>query len=351
MLSGRLRHGILAVCAALALITAESGPAVSQEITASDDTGIRRVPYLTVRDHTGSKRPSSYYGEGRSRLKSGWCEIDQTELPFLAPAADVAPFLVPDEILRVSGLREVSPGVLWDEFERGVGERTPTLYVHGYYVDFEKGCRRATALQENAELSGHLLMFSWPSDGSLINYAGDEVDLYWSVPDIAETIVDMDSQFEGRSFNLVGHSLGARGLFMALYDLATQKVELNIGHVVLAAPDIDYGIFRKLLPRVLGVTDSITIYASASDRPLAISAQVHGYPRLGEAGNDVSGLSGVEVIDVSDLRVMSASGHLYHIYNPEVGADLSQLLNLDRRARERENLEELGKNLWRLLPE
>ena len=116
----------------------------------------------------------------------------------------------------------------------------------------------------------------------------------------------------------------------------------------LLAPDIDFGIFEKLLPRVRRVASSITVYTAASDRPLALSRQVHGYPRLGESGNDVSNLAGVEFIDVSDLPVMSPTGHLYHVYNADVGSDLNQLLTQNRHAPDRRNLVQAGGNLWRL---
>ena len=61
-------------------------------------------------------------------------------------------------------------------------------------------------------------------------------------------------------------------------------------------------------------------------------------------------LDGVEVIDLSDLQVRSSSGHLYHIYNPEVGDDLAQLFKDGLHAAERRNLVQDGPNLWRLQP-
>ncbi len=344
----RVMRRFLVIPLAAAFLAVAGGGADAQQSGGEAEATLLETPFLTLRNHTGSKAPKSYYGEGRSTRKAGICKVSQTELSFLSSAAEVAPFRIPEEILRVSGLTEMPEDMLWDRFVTRVGAANPILYVHGYYVDFEKGCRRATVFQKNTGLEGQLLLFSWPSDGSLINYASDEVDLYWSVPDIAATILEMRDRFPGRKLNLVGHSLGSRGLFLALYDLSSRHADLDIGHVVLLAPDIDFGIFEKLLPRVRGLADSITVYTAASDRPLALSRQVHGYPRLGESGNDVEALAGVEVIDVSDLPVMSATGHLYHVYNPDVGSDLNQLLTEDRLAGERKNLVKAGRNLWRL---
>jgi esterase/lipase superfamily enzyme len=308
----------------------------------------RGVPYLTLRNRTGSNDPADFYGADRSEMKSGWCDVTQLELKFLAPAAEAAPFRIPDEIIRVRQIRELQRDTFWDQFEEHARGHRPVLYVHGFYIDFEKGCRRATVLQENAGLQGGLLWFSWPSDGSLLDYTRDEVDLNRSVPDLSETIIEMEEKFGKGNLNLMGHSLGARGLALALYDLSSIKPDVRVRDVVLLAPDIDIQVFRELLPRIRDLAETITIYTAPSDRPLALSAQVHGYPRLGQSGNDLSDLPDVEVIDVGDLSVRSPTGHLYHVYNEEVGDDLNQLLNEGMPAGSRRNLVKAGPNLWKL---
>ncbi|SDZ45125.1 Alpha/beta hydrolase of unknown function [Jannaschia faecimaris] len=111
---------------------------------------------------------------------------------------------------------------------------------------------------------------------------------------------------------------------------------------------MDFGIFERFLPRIVPVAESMTVYVTTGDRPLALSAQLHGYPRLREAGNDVSGFTSVEVIDLSDLPSEGPTGHLYHIYSPTVGYDLRQLLNEGRRTSMRSGLVAQGSNLWHL---
>lgn len=310
----------------------------------------RGVSYVTLRDTTGASTPSLYYGEGRGTLSAGRCVIGQRDLGFLAPAAEAVPFRIPEEILSVERIEVTSPASELAALAARTGEAAPLLYVHGFYIDFEKGCRRATVFKENAGQGENFLWFSWPSDGEFLNYARDEVDLAWSVPDLADVVAGMVRQFGRGRVNLAGHSLGARGVMLALYDLAGQAPDLRLGEVVLLAPDIDFGVFAKLLPRIRPMARRITIYVGEGDRPLALSAQLHGYPRLGQSGNPVETLAGVEVIDTGDLPVRSASGHLYHLYNPEVGRDLAHLLNEGRGAAARDNLVAAGPNLWRLQP-
>ncbi len=312
---------------------------------------VRQIPFLTLRNNTGSEDPRQVFGDERSPLSAGYCRVRARDLGGLGPvAAQVPPFLQ-DDLLRVDRVEIHSgPGPILHGLQSSAGPGGPVLYLHGYYISFEKGCRRAVLLQQNAQLNGRFLWFSWPSDGALTNYTRDEADLYWSVPDIAAAILDLERQFGAGVVDVVGHSLGARGVVLGLVEAASRDPGLRLGDVVLLAPDMDFAIFARILPRIRPIVDTITVYVTSDDRPLALSAQLHGYPRLGEAGNDVSGLSGVEVIDLTDIPEQSPTGHLYHIYSKQVGADLDQLLNAGQQAAARRDLERAGENLWRMLP-
>ena len=331
-------------CSTLFSLVLSISPA---EATAENIQNQRGVQYLTLRDRIDAEE--GYFGSQRSSLKAGSCIVDQLSLDFLSKAAEIAPFRSPEEILSLERIEEKPIERLMTEFAEETRD-APVLYIHGYYIDFSKGCRRATVFKENAGLEGKFLWFSWPSDGSLVNYARDEVNLYWSVPELAGTIVDLHDRFGSGNVDLAGHSLGGRGLVLALYEVAATRPDLRFGEVVLLAPDMDFDIFRKLLPRVRPLVQSITVYTSDADKALDVSEQVHGYPRLGQSGNEVEVLTSVEVVDVSELTAMSTNGHLYHIYNKEVGADLSQLLNQGKPANERSGLERVGSNLWKVMP-
>lgn len=333
---------ILFLCAATYVCPA---PSVAQTEFQSVE-----FPFLTLRNRTDAAEPGEAYGGERSDLKAGLCRVAERDLGVLSPLADVAPNFLQEELLLVQDVQDMKPAAVLDRLVATADGRGPTLYVHGYYIDFDKGCRRAALLQRNAGLEGRFLYFSWPSDGAAALYPHDESDLYWSLPDLADTIIVLDRRFGSGSVDIIGHSLGARGVVLALAEVAHRNPDIRLGHVVLLAPDVDFGIFERVLPRIAPIAESITVYATSGDRPLALSAQLHGYARLGEAGNDVSGLAGVEVIDLSDLPSEGPTGHLYHIYSRAVGDDLRRLLNAGERADAREGLAAQGKNLWRLRP-
>lgn len=344
-------HSLLrAISTAFALLVAPM--TFAPDLAVAEEERARGVPYLTVRARTGDTDPSRFYGEERGVPDAGYCDISERRLDILSSVANAAPFHIPEEILRIADVRPAAVDDVLSAFVASVTANAtgaaPLLYTHGFYIDFEKGCRRATVLQESAGLDGRFLWYSWPSDGSLFNYTHDEADLYWSVMGLAETIIDLKDRFGPGQVNLAGHSLGARGMVLAIYDVAAQRPDIMLGDVVLLAPDMDFDVFALLLPRIRPIVRSITVYVAEGDRPLALSEQVHGYPRLGQSGNDVSQLEGVEVIDLSDLQVRSPTGHLYHVYNAEVGADMDQLLNQGLPAASRRNMQKVGPNLWRL---
>jgi len=130
---------------------------------------------------------------------------------------------------------------------------------------------------------------------------------------------------------------------------AQQDDKPLFNQVALIAPDIDVGIFEQYLPMIRPLARNMTVYVSGNDSPLALSEQVHGHPRLGEAGEHLQGLTDIEIIDLSDIPIRAPSGHVYHLYQSLVTEDLDQLINQNKPAALRSNLKQSGEHQWRLL--
>jgi|SRR6056297_1843811 len=274
----------------VALLVASS--VLTPHMAMAEEATTRGVPFLTNRERTADEDPRRFYGEERGDREAGYCDIAERRLDILSSVADAVPCHIPEEILRMNAVRPMPAGDVLSSLSTSSGGISPLLYTHGFYIDFEKGCRRATVLQESAGLEGRFLWFSWPSDGSLFNYIHDKADLYWSVRDLAQVIINLEDHFGAGQVNLAGHSLGGRGMVLAIYDVAAQRPNVMLGDVVLLAPDMHFDFFARLFPRIRPIARSITIYIAKADRPLSLSEQVHGYPRLGQTGNDVSLLEG-----------------------------------------------------------
>jgi esterase/lipase superfamily enzyme len=139
--------------------------------------------------------------------------------------------------------------------------------------------------------------------------------------------------------------MGSRGMVHALQRLRADRGSRRLlNQLVLLAPDFDSETFIGLLPRLTPLAQRITLYASGNDTPLKVSRQLNGYPRLGEAGDYLTVVAGMETIDVSPVGRYQFLGHEYFYYHPLVAADLVELLTTNRPAGVRRGLRRSTKN-------
>lgn len=352
---GRRVPGLIACAVTCLVLQLPGGGAFAQTAGATGQAASPiRVPYLTLRDVTGADDPASFFGSGRDQLRAGICEVESVHYESINSLARGLPFYVPDTRLGLNSISSLPLTTFWDDVDQLNGQpcRNVVLYLHGYNIGFAKGCQRAARLQQGVGLDGRLVLFSWPSDGNVLNYARDEADLYWSVPVIEQTVAAMVARYGEGRVDLVAHSMGARGLMLALSRLAASSADGPlIEQLVLVAPDIDSAIFGQELPALRRLVRRLTLYVSANDRALSLSENLHGYPRLGQLGPHLAGLEGIDIIDVSEAGRPEPTGHLYHLYNDVVHADIARLLSTGEAVAERPGMQTAGSGglrLWRL---
>lgn len=329
---------------AIATISAALSP------SAQAQSIIESVPYLSLRDVNPNEPPNKYYGKTRGPLTAGFCDVTLKENSFLKPLSEIAPFYIPENEIELTSLRLFELDQVIAALKETTGSRNPLLYTHGYYMSFERSCKRAVHLQRNIGLEGKVLLFSWPSAGDILNYTEDVSDVEWSSFEYERTVRRLVDEFGEGRVDLASHSLGGRALFNALRSMAHEREGKPplLNNVVFLAPDVDAELFALYLDQIRPLAKQITLYATDTDRPLSLSRSVNGYPRLGELGPHLDRLQGIEIIDISALSLQSVSGHVYHLYNPEVGRDLSQLLNEGKNAAAREGLEQVSDTMWKL---
>ncbi|GJL82462.1 MAG: hypothetical protein DHS20C01_20960 [marine bacterium B5-7] len=295
------------------------------------------VRYLTLRNRTGDNAAENFYGDERDAVHAGECHVRWTPNIVLDKLAQNSPLYIPNEEVEIERIEEIDADDFLDRFVTLNNGQRPLVYVHGYRVGFEKGCLRAARFSDNLNLGDRLLYFSWPSDGAVFNYTHDEADAAWSVNYFIDVLKHLEKLFGRGGFDVVAHSLGARIATLAIVGLNEESPDAEplVDRLVLVAADIDADIFSQLLPTLRKRVRQISIYVSRHDSALMLSREVHGYPRLGELGPHLIGLTGIESLDVSDLDLRRVSGHLYHLYNDEVVGDLNELINQHRTAPER----------------
>lgn len=325
---------------------------------ASEDAQHRIVDVLYVTDRDREQvGAGTHYGGGRGPLSFGTCAVANSPIPVLSDLAQRLPFYVPGEFQDVTASPFEQESGWYQALEQWL-EKDPSrklvLFVHGYSFSFERACRRAAALQDGLGPTRSVVLFTWPSEGDPTEYTSDGTDMEWSIPDLVRLIDGLAQRFGPERLQLVAHSMGGKAMVLALDRLrCTAGPHRYADELVLIAPDIDKEIFLEHYSRIRPLTGPVTLYASENDTPLGVSRQLHGYPRLGQAGDYLTVLDGMETIDVTAVGRYQITGHEYHYYHPRVAADLRELLTEDRRAQARSDLEPRereGRRFWSIRP-
>jgi len=351
---------IVCICTSVNISIAANGDKTTQENVEKSEpaTDLITVPYITLRNKDASESSlEKYFGGRRDKPRFGTCEVSFTPIKSLQPIAEAAPFYIPDRKTELTDIQELS----FEQFHKNArifansDKGNIVLYIHGYNIGFWKSCRRSAMLQQSLELQDRLLLFSWPADGNALKYTWDESDLHWSVAFIAQFLEELISLRGKGAVDVVAHSLGARGAILALSQMADRQPDsLLINEMVLIAPDIDTDIFGQKVSALRRAAKRITLYVSENDKALKLSQEVHGYPRLGQAGENLRVIKGVETIDISQMSTQRISGHLYHLFNPQIAADIKRLLHTSEHPKQRPFLQiqtQNGVPFWQMLPD
>lgn len=185
-----------------------------------------------------------------------------------------------------------APGDWWRSLQAETDRRQGRvlLYVHGYRESFETTSKDATQIARMTGFDGPVIEYSWPSQHKILSYAVDETNMYHDVRNFRDFLKTLAEQTWVKEIVIVSHSLGARLVIPAIsyVDRTSSSADSsNISNIILASPDIDRETFERdieeevLAPRRVARDRRITVYVSASDKALAASRTLHGYPRLG----------------------------------------------------------------------
>ena len=306
------------------------------------------VFYLTNRRRQADKEVSETYTGERGEPHFGRCEVEFSPIPIVNDVASRVPFYLKSETAAVSLAEQAGPAMFQEQLVaavEGTSSRSLVLFVHGYNYGFERTCHMAAELQRSLRDKATVVFFSWPSNGLPADYVSDLADVEWSVPLLASLITQLGDQVGASNLRVMAHSLGSRGVIFALQRLAAlQDRRPAIDQLVLVAPDFDSATFIDLLPELEPLAKGITLYASSNDTPLKLSQQLNGYPRLGQAGDYLTVVRGLETIDVSLLGRYQFTGHEYFYFHPRVAADLVPLFTSGAGAAERSGLQTKMRN-------
>ena len=193
-------------------------------------------------------------------------------------------------------------------------EKTAMIFVHGFNVTFENAAFSVAQMAHDMDFPGVPFLFSWPSNGKVLDYVSDTNSARSSAEYLAEFIQRIDQLKTFDRVNIVAHSMGNLATITALRDhLSQAELSGGIHSLVMAAPDVDVKEFKtamKLFPKI----GSTTIYASDGDKALKVSQSLNGFDRLGLIGDHgiATFKNGIDSIDASLVGGIDLLKHSVH---------------------------------------
>jgi len=264
----------------------------------------------------------------------------------------------PKRHIKIISAIEDSYQSFYDEVSKRVASsqrKEVFVFIHGYNVSFEDAIHRTAQLAQDLKFDGVPIAYSWPSAASYEMYGADESTIEWTAPHLRWFLEDLAKRSGATTINLIAHSMGNRALTTALRSIMVEPRGAPLPHfrqIVMAAPDIDAGVFSQLAVALQGVGDRITIYASSRDRAILASQKFHRYPRVGEAGSKITVIPHVDTIDASAVETDFAE-HSYFGDSRSILFDLFEIFKSNLPPDERFGLSSISrgtKRYWVVLP-
>ncbi len=250
---------------------------------------------------------------------------------------------------------------------RAANRREVVLFVHGFNNTFDAAAFSLADVWHHSGRIGVPVFYTWPSgNGGLFGYFKDRESGEYTVFHLKETIRLLASIAEVDELHIVAHSRGTDVATTALRELVIEQRaaglnpsrSLKIRNLILAAPDLDFGIVRQRLiaERFGPAIGQITVYMNQGDHALALSQRLMAGQRFGRLTIDDLGpgeraifsrIRNVHFIDIegqSDLI-----GHAYFRRNPSVLSDIVIAIRTGAAPGDPERpLVPIGANFWQL---
>lgn len=309
--------------AAVILVTVLSGCASRPSAAVLDPVHLANLPQNRILMLTATNRDSlgSSRGYGVDWSQSVAYQSYEMSVPPAHQATAIEyPTDRPDPQKQfvVTKRQDLSEAGFVDAAARSVGtDGTVQIYVHGYNNSFQEALYREAQVTADAGLRDPIL-FSWPSQASLVGYVADRDAVLYSRHDLQTVVAALSSAKKIKRIVLFGHSMGGFLVMEVVRQLKLEHREDVVGkiQVVLASPDIDVDVFRSQLKEIGKLTYPPTLLVSKDDRALAVSSFLGGErARVGRL--DISDPSiqqaakqnDITLIDLSSLKATDGVGH------------------------------------------
>ena len=246
--------------------------------------------------------------------------------------------------------------------------RDVLLYVHGFHSQFGTNLQTTIGLWHATDQTTLPLAFSWPSGNpGALGYFKDRESGEFSIFHFKQTLRLLAGTPGVRRIHIIAHSRGSDVATTALRELVIEtraagrepREALKIENLILAAPDLDFSVVRQRLiaERFGPAFGRITVYMNPQDGALGLAQILMAGTRFGRLSYDqlheterriFTQIGNVHFINVS--AVIGQSSHSYFRKNPEVLADISQVITTGAPPDSpQRNLESVDANFWNLV--
>ena len=230
-------------------------------------------------------------------------------------------------------------------------ENDALLFIHGFNVKFKDAILRTAQLGCDLAFKGAVAAFSWPSQGNVEGYMVDRDTAEVSSDYLRDYIKIILGNENIKKLHIIAHSMGNVVLTKALEKLKEEGLYPNpiLKQIILAAPDIDKDIFKQIMPAIRREVPNIILYASNKDKALILSKKIRaGYERLGEGGENIVVMEGLDSIDASKVNT-NFLGHGYFVETQSLINEIHMvLLNIPPENRMLESCYNGNGKYWRL---
>ncbi|MEP0355250.1 alpha/beta hydrolase [Paraglaciecola sp.] len=241
------------------------------------------------------------------------------------------------------------------------------LFVHGFNNTFEDSIFTLAGIWHFLQRQGVPIVYSWPAAaGGITGYFADKESGQFTIFHLKETLRALFNNPKIENMHIIAHSRGTDVVTTTLRELIIEnraaggnpRQDLRIENLILAAPDLDFGIIKqRLMAEQFGPAfGKITIYTSQEDSALGLSQWLTNTISFGRLNTQDINVNEREIFkaagNVSLIKVPTSNsfiGHDYFHSNPAVSSDLINLILYNAQpGSERRPLFKIENNFWLL---
>ncbi|MDF2120520.1 alpha/beta fold hydrolase [Roseiarcaceae bacterium H3SJ34-1] len=156
--------------------------------------------------------------------------------------------------------------------------RDVLIYVHGFNTTLDEARFRLAQIVADGRFGGVPILFTWPAQDGLLSYVSAKESATVSRDALTGMLNDLAAIPSIGRIHVLAHSMGAWLAMEALRESAIGNPRLlngKLGNVMLAAPDIDFSVFRQQMAKV-GPDANVSVFTSTGDRALSLSSRLVG---------------------------------------------------------------------------